>query len=274
MSCRFDDLDREILEFRPDITFVEPDAEPATPNPVDAPIEKLQLEEIESERERIKQIAKAVNALATATQARLDERAKDMVVQLDTNIDQDVIQALRRKGADDPTVITYEQYRECRDNIRNKGISIAAQATTTPELVAQAKEAALKAGPNAGSQLGGFGTEEAAKGGLRPELDTRATIIPPLNVEEFQIDMICILVNFIWKVFIKPIFKPIAIPPPFGPSLADLLPDRLCDPGIPLNIPGLFILGDKPDDLLKGVIAQQAKESIDQGVNIDPGSNQ
>lgn len=270
MSCRLDDADRGILEFRPEIQFVEPDAEPATPNPVPVPVERLQLEDVEAERERIKKIAKAVNALAVATQARLDERAKDMKIKLDLNADQDVIQAMRRRYPnDDPTEITYQQYRNCRNNIRNKGVEIAGQATTTPDLVAAARDAALAAGPNAGTQLGGYGTEEAATGQLRPELNTRATIIPPLNVEEFQIDMICILVNFIWKIFIKPIFKPIAIPPPFGPSLADLLPDQLCDPGIKMTIPGLFILGDKPDDLLKGVVAQQASQVIAQGVNVE-----
>jgi hypothetical protein len=255
MGCEFDDLDRNILEFRPKIQFVEPDAEPSSPNPLSQPPEQLQLEEIESERERIKQIAKAVDALAIATQVRLDDRAKGMRIKLDTVVDQDVIQALRRKGVKDPTVITYEQYRQCRDNIRSKGIAIAEQATTTPELVAAAGESDSQLG----SQLGGFGTQSAAEGGLRPELDPRATIIPPINIEEFQINMICILVNFIWKTFIKPVIDPI--------DIAGLLPDELCDPGIPIEIPGLFILGNQPSDLLTGAVADGAKEQIKEGVN-------
>jgi hypothetical protein len=268
MAGELDDLDRGILEFRPQIQFIEPDIEPGIYNDIPAPIEKLSLEEVQDRRERVKQIAQAVDALAAATQVRLDDKAKDMFIQLDPNADQDVIQAMRRKHPDaDPTRITYEQYRQCRDNIRNRGIEISKQAITTPELVDQAREDALKDGSSAGSQLGGFGTEEARTGQLRPELDERATIIQPLNVEEFQIDMICILVNFIWKNFVLPVFKPITIPPPFGKSLADFLPEKLCEPGVPMDIPGLFILGDTSSDLLNGSVAKKAEGEINEGIN-------
>ena len=104
---------------------------------------------------------------------------------------------------------------------------------------------------------GGYGTKESENGGLRPEANASGHIIPPLNIEEVQIDLICILVNFTWKNFIKPAV--VNASPPVSWAFKGL-PDRICDPGADINIPGLFILGNEPDDLLTGKTAQQAAE--------------
>ena len=264
MVKRLEETDRDILEFRPSIDFVEPDAEEGVIQPQD---DRLQLEDIESERDSVKRLATAVNALATATQARIDDKAKNMIIKLDRNVDQDAIQAMRRKFPDaNPLEITYDQYRKVKEDIRNAGRAVGLQGSVSPSEISAARDQAAAAGTNAGTNLGGFGTDDARFGLLRPELDARSQVIQPLDIEKLQISLICILVNFIWKNFIRVIFKPIAIPPPFGPSLADLLPKRLCNPGSNIEIPGLFLLGDnKIPDLLSGKAADKAKQ--DAGLN-------
>lgn len=91
-----------------------------------------------------------------------------------------------------------------------------------------------------GAQLGGFNTEASKTGGLRPELDERTRLFEPIDIDDFQINMICILMNYIWN-FIVDIFKKVKLP--VGPSIGSLLPKRLCDPKIDIEIPGLAILG-------------------------------
>jgi len=240
MVKRLDQTDRGILTFRPNIAFVEPDAQDGV---IDAVEERLPFEDVQDGRQQLKQFAKAVNVMAAAIQARADERAKNLVIKLDRNVDADTCQAMLRKFPDAPCdEITYDQYRQVKADIRDKGIAVGRQGIIQPDEVQKARDELNTFIP------GGFGTDLANNGGLRPELDERATIIPAVNVEEVQISLICILVNFIWKNFIK-----IIIPLPG-------LPDKLCDPGADIEIPGLFILGDPASDLLTGKVADQASE--------------
>lgn len=255
MAKRLDSVDRGILQFRPNIIFVEPDAEPGVIDPVSD--DRLPFEDLQVHRARIKQFAKAVNTMAAAVQARADERAKDLIIKLDRKADQDAIQAMRRKFPDaDPYAITYDQYRAVKDSIRQKGIEIGRQGIVQPDEVQKARDELETFIP------GGFGTELAETGGLRPELDTRVQIIPPIDLEEMQINLICILVNFIWKNFLKPFIVTNA-GIPVGLAFK-ALPDQICDPGADIAIPGLFILGQEPDDLLTGVLA--AEKTIEAGL--------
>ncbi len=247
-SSALDAASRDILNFRPNISFVEPDSEPGIIDPV---LEQLSFEDLQESRGRIKRFANAVNIMAAAIQARADERASGLVIKLDPNVDQEAIQAMRRKFPDlDPTVIPYSVYRSVKGDIRSKGIAIGRQGIIQPDEIQKARDTLGTFIP------GGFGTELANTGGLRPELDPRAQIIPPINVEQMQIDLICILVNFIWKNFVKPAMT--GLPIIGGAVLA--LPDKICDPGGDIEIPGLFILGEAPDDLLTGKIAKAAAE--------------
>lgn len=251
-SSVLDTKSRDILSFRPNIIFVEPDSEPGSINPVSD--ERLTFEDLQKSRDRIKQFAKAINVMAAAIQARADERAKGMVIKLDPDVDQDAIQAMRRKFPDkDPTIIPYNIYRSVKNDIRNKGIEIGRQGIIQPEEVQKARDELNASGSH--FIPGGFGTDLANNGGLRPELDSRVQIIPPINIEQMQIDLICILVNFIWKNFVKPTMS--GLPFPVGGAM-QALPDKLCDPGGGIEIPGLFVLGEKPDDLLTGKIAAEA----------------
>lgn len=254
MTCKLDNEDRGILTFRPNIAFVEPDQQPGVIDGIDYP----QFEDVQAGRQRIKKLAEAVNKLATATQARVDQRAKGIVIELNRDADQDAIQAMRRRFPDDdPTKITYEQYRACRNGVIGKGVSIGDQAVVSADQVKSARDT-LSTGRFA---PGGYGTKEAENGGLRPENDGQGQIIPPINIEEVQINLICILVNFIWKNFIKKIIVNSA-GIPVGLAFK-ALPDQICDPGADIQIPGLLILGDEPDDLLSGKVATQAQGLID-----------
>jgi len=256
MVKRLDPFDRDILEFRPSIGFIEPDTEEQV---IEAQEDPLQFEDVQEGRRRVRQLAQAVNTMAAAVQARADQRASTLVINLDTNVDQETIQAMRRKFPEsDPTNITYQQYRQVRDDIRNRGLEAGRQSIIQAEEVAQSRDDINTFIP------GGFGTDQANTGGLRPELDNRSTIIPPLNLESLQIDLICILVNFAWKNFIKPGIQTAALASLVGGIVAGIIeavPDQLCDPGGGIEIPGLLILGDQPDDLLTGkVAAEQAAE--------------
>ena len=68
------------------------------------------------------------------------------------------------------------------------------------------------------------------------------------------------LANFIWENLILKVFAKVKLPPA-GPSLADLLPKKLCDPGDKLQLPGLFMLGDdQVPDLISGESANTATQ--------------
>lgn len=251
MTKNLEQDDRDILTFRPDIVFVEPEGQEGEITPIQDPIP---FEDIQNERQRLRQFAKAVNTMAAAIQARADQRAKNLVIKLDPNADADAIQAMLRRFPGAPRdEITYEQYRQVREDIRRKGEAVGRQAIIQPQEVQQARDSLNTYVP------GGYGTTLANTGGLRPELDTRAQIIPPINIEELQIDLICILLNFIWKNFIKPFI--INAGGPIVGTAFRALPDQLCDPGGGIEIPGLFILGNNVPDLLTGKVARQAAQA-------------
>lgn len=245
MTNRLDPEDRGILQFRPNIQFVEPEVEAAPP--IDLPDDPIQLEDALLKVQQVKQLAKAVDLLAGTVQARADELAKNMIVSLDSSADTDTVQAmLRHFPGQNPNEITYAQYKACKDEITRRGVALGQQGLVTPAEVQAARDQAQAAGPNAGTNLGGFGTPEANLGGLRPELNRRVQIIPPMNIPELQISLICILINFIWKEFVKPFISNTS--PPVSWAF-NALPDQICDPGADIELPGLIILGRPPNKL-------------------------
>ncbi len=206
MARDIDERSRDILTFRPVIDFVEPDQEPEEPNPVEVPLDEPQAEDIAARKERIRKIAKAVEVLGAAVQARVDRRAKDVKIRLDPVVDAATIQALKRQFPEDDDEkpdkdysISYDRYKICRDRIRVEGERVALNATVSEEEIARAREALDRNEAN----IGGFGTREATDGSLRPELEPKARIIEPIDIDEFQNLLIRILVNYIWRKFIK-----------------------------------------------------------------------
>lgn len=240
MTKRLDPKSRGVLTFRPQIEFVEPDPVGEEPTPVP---ERPQLEDVLAEKKSLITLAKAINTLATAIQAKADIRAKDVEIALDPVVDASTVAAMRRLFPDDdPTKINYQQYRQCKDDQRAFGEEIGRRGALNRDEV---KEASDKIAEGKGvTDMGGFGTKDAIQGLLRPELDPKAQIIPPIPIEEFQISLICILINFIWKNFLKPFL--IGASFPVGLALL-ALPNKICDDGAGgIEIPGLFILGGTP----------------------------
>lgn len=293
MGNRLDDTDRDLLTFRPDINYIEPDVQPGEITPVSEDLP--QLEDVQEKRRKVMKLAHAADLLATFMQARADEKAQDMVIKLDPKADATVIQSmLRRFPGADPNRITYPQYRACKDSMREIGKQIARKANITPDQINEVREDAvnmlgggtvrggqenietgtddleLRTGTldelldntipgkkqgkrrssggvpgsskpqasGAGLEIGGFGTDNAKTGGLRPELDTNMQIIEPLDLGEIQYSLICILVNYIWKNFILKAFDFKVL----GKRISNFLPQRLCDEGT-IEAPDLILLG-------------------------------
>lgn len=242
MTQRLDSQSNDILHFRPIIDFVQPKQEPFPITPV-IPPDNIQPDTIDDQRRQIKSFADALNILAAAVQSRIDDKCKDMVIKLDPDVDAAVIQAMRRQfpeaiartelsiptsnqATSDPNAInksdgffiTYPQYKICRDNIRDSACETAANVLPKKDAIAKARQDIIAGNVN----VGGVGTPEASNGGLRPELYGPGQVIKPLKMDEFQNLLIKILVNFIWKNFLKPI---LIIVLPAGAGL--LLPDEL-----------------------------------------------
>ena len=92
MSKTLDSKSRNILEFRPNIYFVEPDVKPGKIEPVTVG-SPTAVADKKREYDEGKKLAKAVNDLATAMQAKVDAvvRTKGMVVKLHPKIGHDVL---------------------------------------------------------------------------------------------------------------------------------------------------------------------------------------
>lgn len=215
-KSHLDRRSKNILNYRPNIAYVEPPTQELPPPSIPF---GLQPQDAEARVQKVKSLADAVNVLATAVQAKVDTKAANIVIKLDPIVDAATISAMQRAFPDaDPNSISYDQYRAAKDQIRLYADKVAQKPHVSPDAIAAAKQQ-LNAGT---TQIGGWGTPEAANGLLRPELEPLAQVVEPLDVNKFQNYLIRILVNFIWKHFIRPILKA-AIPLGGG----NLLPKQL-----------------------------------------------
>lgn len=248
MANKLDDNDRDLLNFRPTIDYVEPEVQPGVIDPISEDVP--QLEDLLEQRRKVARLANAVDVLSAFLQARADEKAKNMIIKLDPTVDAAAIQAVSRKypGAD-PNQITYQQYRDCKDNMREAGLEAARKALVTPEQVDAVRDDATDVTP---PSLGGFNTDAAKTGGLRPELNKQAQIVEPLNIMDIQMKLICILVDFIWKNFILKAFGIRIV----TKKVSDLLPQKISKyfgpcKGLPdIDVPDLYILGEDVPEVL------------------------
>ncbi len=224
MSQEIDSNSRSILNFRPVIDFVEPEVEAATPNPITVPPIIDEEEVAEQVRLELFNLAESVDVLATALQARIDLKAKDMLIKLDPIVDDTTIAAINRAypdhEADDG--ITYEMYQQCRENIRAYADAQANKNDLTEEEVAGAA-----ADPE--GIAGIFNSPDAKNGKMRPELSKKAKVIEEIDMKKFQISLLKILANFLWQMFVIKAFD-IRIA---GVGVKGLLPENL--PGAKLN---------------------------------------
>ena len=198
-------LDRKsksILNFRPNIHFEEPEQQ-------ESPIQAVQVDstpqEIENKRLKIKNLADSVYNLARAVQIKIDNKSKDQIIILDSGMDNAVIRALRRSypNAVNFDRITYNQYKTCRDRLRDYSSRVALRSAISQDEVDSARSQMS----NGKFTVGGINTEESTNGGLRPELDDRNRLIEPLDMESLQNELLKALFNMLWNTFIVPILK-------------------------------------------------------------------
>jgi hypothetical protein len=193
---------KNILNFRPKINFVEPDQQDS---PIEPQLEEATPLQIEEKRVQVKNLADSVNKLAQAVQFKIDNKSKDQIVILDSGVDNAVIRSLRRSYPDANNFdrITYAQYKKCRDRLRDYAAGVSLRAAINQEEINSAKSQ-MDQGKYT---VGGIGTEAATNGGLRPELDDKNRLIDPVDIEQFQEDLLIMLFNMLWDTFIKPILK-------------------------------------------------------------------
>ncbi len=224
MPRELDSNSRNLLNFKPVIDFIEPDVEAATPNPVLGPVPVIDDQAAaEVVREELFNLAESVDVLATALQARIDQKAKNMAIRLDPVVDITVIDALERAYPDsEDGIITYDMYKQCRENIRLYADAQADKNGVTDEEV----DAASK-DPNGLVSL--FNSPAAKDGTLRPDTSIKAQLVEPIDIKKLQISLLKILANFLWQQFVLKAFD-VSIA---GKSVMSLLPEDL--PGAKLN---------------------------------------
>lgn len=207
--------DRDTINYRPVINFVEPEAS-------DEPLSGLKEPEADipsanEQLDKLDKLALAGELLSDAIQLRVDDRVGDFAVKLDPSVDKNIIDALKRRFGTEAPEITFDQYRQCRAGMREKAVAKAEELEPSDDDI---KDGRINpAGPLPLS----IATAEAKGGLLRPELQKSLQVVEPLDLDEFQEDMECLLMNVLWKRFIK---KVLMVVIPFPLNL--LLPDEIC----------------------------------------------
>ena len=191
---------RNILNFRPKIYFIEPDQidedtetflgkkDPPDPNAIQTIDENK--EEVSSLIEEFKEIEE----LCDLAQERINTRAKDMIINLDPQQDAHIIDSLRRHF-NDPTKnsITYDDYIHCLNQTYEQSESNFFEIDP--------KEIELGASDPFRNTFGSMGLESA-----RPELDPKLQPIKPIDMASFQEDGIIKLFEML-----KPLLTPFVV---------------------------------------------------------------
>lgn len=181
--------ERDILNFRPVIHFIEPDQ---IPDEHIVREEPQTLDSIKNDTDQLIQDYKSIVDLSNQAQARIDSRAKDLVVTLDPS-DGHILEAVRRHFGDpNKKTITFDDYRECLSHINDQ---------------------ANFSGPDDSAVDDLFRTDMGGSG--RPELQPNTTTIEPINLDDFKSNMIEELLNLlgpgITKIAIDQIKKAIGV---------------------------------------------------------------
>lgn len=196
---------RSILDYRPDIDFVEPEFE--TPD-FEAKAPTRQPEQEIQEWEDLYNKYQAAEVVAEALLARVTTAVGDFKIGLDPKYDYATIQAIKtvypEKG--DHSLITYDMYRQCKESIRDHGLAMGKKAYPDKDILK-----GMRANPNASTLLDALdiNSADAKMGKLRPELSKSEQIMEPIDSEAFKSDMLKKLTNTIWKKFIKKVISPI-----------------------------------------------------------------
>jgi hypothetical protein len=215
MTKKIDKEDQGILNYRPKIRYIEPKFD--GPPPEGLP-ERLSPQKEDDKFKIIDNLAQAGRILAEAVQAKVDIECDSFYIDLDPIRDKHVIDALRRRFKIDKPRITYRQYKECREGLSQRGNDVA--ETLIPD---QDEIQRMRANPE---DIPIQALSDSAKAGLnRPELTKQGQVIEPIDIEEFQDMLLCMLMNMLWKMFLLKVIRSI-IPPP----LNQLIPEEICTP--------------------------------------------
>lgn len=175
------DKSRDILTFRPKINFIAPETEDISDQTISEKDAALQENTIEQARKRTEALIsgyKQLNELAKLTQQRIDNRVAatgGVQVKLDQKKDNPVMAAMRRRfPQEDPSIITYEVYKQCLQKLRN-------QAPAIPQVqLEDIKKAKLD--PYR-TNFGGYSNQN---GENRAEISSPANTVDPVDLSAFQ----------------------------------------------------------------------------------------
>lgn len=218
---KLENEDKSLLDYRPEIRWVEPTIEGNIPEGK-KPLGDTQ-EQVNKDLDLLVKSAKAYQLLAEVFQAKVDERVKDFYIKLDPKVDRSVIDAMRRKygnrfkggntiidftgktqaeieGNFDPTKITFAQYKECREALKDRGNAMAQDFTLNKDEMKQ-----IRADPLQPIEFG-IMTPEGKHGLLKPE-SNKPSNFPEFDPDSFMEKALKMLANLLWKKFIGPLRK-------------------------------------------------------------------
>lgn len=169
--------EHHVLNYRPRIEFVEPPAEAAEPLVSEEPEDEIG--DVRNRTQNLIQTLDAVGQLIDQAQGRIDQRVKAMGgvnIKLDPNKDAAVIAAMKRRFPDkeDPTIISYDDYKQAMDCIQ--------RSAPSPLEIAEADMNAARADPLR-TDFGGLGNTQ---GENRAEISSPASSVEPVDLEQFQ----------------------------------------------------------------------------------------
>jgi hypothetical protein len=207
----FSSKDDFILNYRPQIEFVEPEQVPEEALPEKESIGTS----LDSTRDRTQKIIDGLRQIATlsdAVQKRIDQKVQSSVgqatggsekglsVKLDPQKDFAAIAALKRRYPDrgDYSSITYDDYRKALDCMQ---MASQAPLTISPNDILAAQSNPLK------TDFGGYSNQN---GQNRAEISSSANSIQPINLEEFQKDSIISLFSLLRPLVVEEILKQIS----------------------------------------------------------------
>lgn len=168
--------DYEILTYKPNIGFVEPEQEPISYNE-DPPEEST-----DDTRDKTKTLINNLDNLSKLfglAQQRVDNKVKaggGVTIKLDPVKDAATIAAMKRKFPDkaDPTQLTYDDYKDALECINN---SVKSLELVTEKDLLSALSDPLR------TDFGGYGNQ---KGENRPELSNNSSSVEPVDMDAFK----------------------------------------------------------------------------------------
>lgn len=164
---------RDILNFRPVINFVEPDQIEEEFNQEEPAIT---LDSIKSDTDQLINDYQNIVELSTVAQTKIDARSQDLVIKLDSSADAHVIAAVQRHFGDpNKKDITYADYKECLSHINQQ----ANFSTVDQSEVDKASQDPFRL------DFGPYGANSP-----RPELQDNLQSIEPIDIKNFQLEQL------------------------------------------------------------------------------------